>query len=105
MKTNLTNRFWNLCSADFLSPKDFLRHAVLIVLAFGVAHALGLREYTSFLNGTTGSVELGYEVSALLGLIYLLFYFATVLLVPILVLAALLASLWLKYHKLNPPLK
>jgi len=97
MKTSLTSRFWNLCSADFLSPKDFHRHGVLIVLAFGVAHAFGLREYTSFLNGTTGSMELGYELSALLGLIYLLLYFATVLLVPILTLAALLASLWLKY--------
>ena len=71
----------------------------MIVLAFGVAHAFGLREYTSFLNGTTGSTELGYELSALLGLIYLLLYFASVLLVPILLLAALLASLWFKYHK------
>ena len=102
MKANLANRFWNLCSADFLSPKDFVRHAVLIVLAFGVAHVFGLREYTSFLNGTTGSTELGYELSALLGLTYLLLYFATVLLVPILVIAALFASLWLKYHNPNP---
>ena len=99
------NRFWNFCSADFLSPKELIRHAVLIVLAFGVAHAFGLREYTSFLNGTTGSTELGYELSALLGLIYLLLYFATVLLVPILFLAALLASLWHKFHKSNLPLK
>lgn len=99
MKTNLANRFWNLCAADFLSPKDFLRHAALIVLAFSVAHAFGLREYTSFLNGTAGSVELGYELSALLGLIYILLYFATVLLVPILILGALLASLWLKHCK------
>jgi len=102
MKPTLANRFWNLCAADFLSPKDFVRHALLIVLTFGVAHAFGLREYTSFLNGTTGSMELGFELSALLGLIYLLLYFATVLLVPILVLAALLASLWLKYKRSNP---
>jgi len=102
MKTNRSNRFWNLCAADFLSPKDLLRHAVLIVLTFGLAHAFGLREYTSFLNGTTGSTELGYELSALLGLIYLSLYFATVLLVPILVLAAPLASLWLKFHEPNP---
>jgi phosphotransferase system glucose/maltose/N-acetylglucosamine-specific IIC component len=99
MKTNLANRFWNLCAADFLSPKDFLRHAVLIVVAFCVAHAFGLREYTSFLNGTAGSVELGNKLSAFLGLIYLLLYFATVLLVPILILGALLASLWLKHRQ------
>lgn len=87
-----------MCAADFFSPKDFLRHAVLIVLVFGVAHLLGLREYTSFLNGTAGSVDLGYELSALLGMTYLVLYFAVVLLAPILVLAACLVSLWLKYQ-------
>lgn len=101
MNKNLTRRFWDMCGADFFSPKDFIRHAVLIVLLFGVAHLLGLRAYTSFLNGTTGSVELGYELSALLGLIYLLLYFAVVLLVPILILAALLVSLWLKFQTHN----
>jgi hypothetical protein len=94
-----------MCGADFFSPKDFIRHAVLIVLLFGVVHLLGLREYTSFLNGTTGSVELGYELSALLGLIYLVLYFAVVLLVPILILAALLVSLWLKYQARIAPSK
>jgi phosphotransferase system glucose/maltose/N-acetylglucosamine-specific IIC component len=101
VKVNLSQRFWHVCGADFFSPKDFIRHAVLMVLAFGVAHLFGLREYTSFLNGTTGSVELGYELSALLGLVYLLLYFAVVLLVPILILAALSVRLWLKYQTRN----
>ena len=105
MKRNFTRRFWNMCSADFFSPKDFIRHAVLIALLFGVAHLVGLREYTSFLNGTTRSVELGYELSALLGLIYLMLYFAVVLLVPILILAALLVSLCLKFQTRNIPSK
>lgn len=98
MKYHLTRRFSDLCGADFFSPKDFIRHAVLIVFVFGVAHLFGLREYTSFLNGTAGSVELGYELSTLLGVTYLLLYFAVVLLVPILILAALLVSLWLKHQ-------
>jgi hypothetical protein len=98
VKKNFTRRFWDICAADFFSPKDFLRHAVLIVLAFGVAHLFGLREHTSFLNGTTGSVELGYELSTFLGMTYLGLYFAAVLLAPILVLAAGLVSLWLKYQ-------
>lgn len=94
-----------MCAADFFSPKDFLRHAVLIVLVFGVAHLFGLREHTSFLNGTTGSVDLGYELSTLLGMTYLVLYFAVVLLAPILVLAACLVSLWLKYQNRNSSLE
>lgn len=78
-----------------------MRHAVLIVILFGIAHLAGLREHTSFLNGTTGSLDLGYENSALLGLLYVLLYFAVVLLVPILILAALLSSLWLNARKLE----
>lgn len=101
MKKNISQRFWDMCGADFFSPKDFLRHAVLIVLGFGVAHLFGLREHTCFLNGTTGSVELGYELSTLLGMTYLVLYFATMLLAPILVLAACLVSLWLKYPTRN----
>jgi len=101
MKKSFTRRFWDMCGADFFSPKDFLRHAVLIVFVFSVAHLFGLREHTSFLNGTTGSVDLGYELSTLLGITYLVLYFAVVLLVPILVLAAGLVSLWLKYNASN----
>ncbi|MEK7780892.1 MAG: hypothetical protein AAB370_05265 [Verrucomicrobiota bacterium] len=105
MKKNLTRRLGDMCAADFFSPKDFLRHAVLIVLVFGVAHLFGLREHTSFLNGTTGSVDLGYELSTLLGMTYLVLYFAVVLLAPILVLAACLVSLWLKYQNRNSSLE
>jgi hypothetical protein len=98
VKKNLSRRFWDICGADFFSPKDFIRHAVLILFVFGVAHLFGLREYTCFLNGTAGSVELGHELSTLLGLTYLILYFAAVLLVPILILAALSVSLWLKHQ-------
>lgn len=99
MKPTFADRCWQLCAADFCSPKDFLRHAALILVLFAIAHLSGLRDHTSFLNGTTGSIELGHEISALLGLIYVLLYFAVVLLVPILILAAGLSSLWLKFHR------
>lgn len=101
MKKDSTRSLGDLCGADFFSPKDFLRHAILIILVFGVAHLCGLREHTSFLNGTTGSVDLGYELSTLLGMTYLVLYFAVVLLVPILVLAAGLVSFWLRHKACN----
>jgi hypothetical protein len=59
-----------------------------------VVHLAGLREFTSLLNGTIGSVELGWRLSAFLGLAYIFIYLAFVLLVPILLLAAVLLALW-----------
>ena len=85
-----------MCGADFFSPKDFIRHAVLIVLAFGVAHLFGLREYTSFLNGTAGPAGTDWETSAMLGVTYVLLYLACVLLVPTMLLAAGLLLVWQK---------
>lgn len=78
-------------SADFLSPKDLLRRSLLLLMLFAIAHLAGLRDFTSILNGTIGSVTLGWHLSVFLGLSYVLFYFAVVVLVPILGLAALLS--------------
>lgn len=94
MSGKLFDRFWKICAADFLSPKDFVRHAVLIVMVFGIVHLLGWRECTSVLNGTTGAPGMDMETALLLGIAYALLYFATVVLVPILLIAAGLLALW-----------
>lgn len=86
-----TRNFW---SADFLSAKDFLRHGVLMLLAFGVLHLMGLREFTSVLNGTIGTVDMNPDNAALLGILYVLFYLGAILLAPILFIAAGLLVLW-----------
>ena len=62
------------------SPGGFLVRALLVALAFGIVHVLGWREETRFLSGT--------PASALEGVLYLLAYFAFVLLAPTLVLGA-----------------
>ena len=87
-------RWWE---ADFCSPRDFVRHAVLIVIVFAVVHTCGLREHTSFLNGTGGSAGMDFETSALLGVSYVLLYLACVLLVPSMLLAAALLVGWQKW--------
>jgi hypothetical protein len=87
-------RWWD---ADLCSPKDFVRHAVLIVIVFAVAHLCGLREHTSFLNGTGGATGMDYQTSAMLGVAYVLLYLACVLLVPTMLLAALLLFVWQKW--------
>ena len=83
-----------LWRAKFLSPKDFVRRALVISLLFALAHLFGLKEFTSVLNGTTGSVALGWTTSALLGLTYVLLYVAFVLLVPIFLLTATILTAW-----------
>ena len=86
-----------LWRAEFCSPKDFLRRALVICVLFLIAHLAGLREFTSLLNGTTGSLELGRQLSVTLGLSYIVLYLAFILLVPILILAAIILALWLKF--------
>ncbi len=88
MNNSFWQRFRTLWRADFFSAKDFLIRVLLITIAFLVVHLAGLREFTSFLNGTTGSTELGWGISVLLGVIYIFFYLAFVLFVPTLLLAA-----------------
>jgi len=94
MNPALRARFSSLWRAEFLSPKDMVRHAVIIAVLYLVVHLAGLREFTSILNGTMGSPELGWTVSAFLGLAYIFAYLAFVLLVPILLLAATFLAVW-----------
>ena len=89
-----TDRLAALWRAKFFSPKDFVRRALIIALLFGVAHLFGLKEFTSILNGTTGSVALGWTTSVLLGLTYVFLYIAFVLLVPIFLLTAAILFVW-----------
>lgn len=78
--------------APFLSPKDLLQRALAIAVIFMILHLAGLREYTSVLNGTVGSVALGWKLSGFLAVIYILFYLGFVVLVPVMILAAII--LW-----------
>jgi UDP-N-acetylmuramyl pentapeptide phosphotransferase/UDP-N-acetylglucosamine-1-phosphate transferase len=80
--------------ADFLSPKDLLQRAGAISVIFSFLHLAGLREFTSILNGTVGSLALGWKLSAFLAVIYVLSYLAFVVLVPVLILAAMILLAW-----------
>jgi membrane protein implicated in regulation of membrane protease activity len=80
--------------AEFLSARDLLQRAGVISVLFLVAHLAGLREFTSVLNGTVGSVAAGWKFSGFLALIYILLYLAFVILVPVLVLAAIILAAW-----------
>jgi hypothetical protein len=90
--------------AEFLSPKDLLRHAVLIGVLFAVAHLAGLREFTTIVSGTLASPSLGVGVCALLGVGYMALYFGAVVLAPILLIAAGLLFAWEKVRGSSRPL-
>src|ERR1044071_9230864 len=87
-------RLWR---AEFLSPKDLIKRAILITIVFTIAHLAGLKEFTTVLNGTMGSIQLGFGISAFLGLSYIFLYLALVLLVPILALAAAMLLAWKRF--------
>ncbi len=98
MMRTLCNRLARLWRADFCSPKDFVRRALLITVTFLAVHLAGLREFTSILTGTAGSTKLGWGACAFLGLTYIVAYLAFVLLVPSLLLAAGLLVLWRRWR-------
>ena len=88
---NLTSKIRFLVKrTDVLSVAWLLQRAGAICLVFLIAHLVGWREYTSILNGTMGSLTLGWKLSAFLGVSYVVLYLAFVVVVPILVLAALI---------------
>ena len=89
--------------AEFLSARDMLQRAAVISVIFLVAHLAGFREYTGILNGTIGSLTLGWNLSAFLAVIYILFYLAFVVLVPVLVLAAILLTAWQRFRRKSSP--
>ena len=76
--------------AEFLSAKDLLQRAAAISGLFLAVHLAGFREFTGVLNGTIGSLALGWNLSAFLAVIYIVFYLAFVVLVPISILAAVI---------------
>ena len=86
--------FWR---AELLSPRHLVGWAICISACYGLAHLAGLREFSSILNGTVGSVGLGWKISAFLGLVYIFLYLGLVLLVPTFLLTATLLVLWRRF--------
>jgi len=84
---------------QFLSARGFVFCAVLIAFLYAIVTIAGLREYTSILSGTVGSVRFGWQISALLGFGYIFVYLAFVLLAPILLIAAVLLWSWQKLRQ------
>lgn len=93
MKTifGLLQRVWK---AETFSPAAFLVRAAILSALYAISCAVGLREYTTFLSGTSGNVNMSWQTASTLGLIHLLLYLAFILLVPILLITSGLLAAW-----------
>ena len=86
-------------SGTFFSAKYLLLRALAIGVMFALVHLAGLREYTTFITGTTGNAEMSWRLSAFYGMLYLALYMGCVVVAPILILTALLLAVWERSRK------
>ena len=98
MKTlfGLLRRVWK---AGAFSPTAFVVRAVIIAVCYCVSELAGLREYTTFLSGTSANLNVSWQTAATLGLLHLLLYVAFILLVPVSLITAGLLLLWDKWRR------
>ena len=88
-------RIAQLFHVGIFTPKGFLIRALLICLAFLVCHLAGLREFTTFLSGTTATSTFAWSV--VLGVTYIFLYLAFTVGVPILILASAFLALYNRF--------
>jgi len=72
--------------------RGLIKRAAVLVGLYAIAGLAGLRQYTTFLSGTSADTTLQPDTVMRLGLLYLLLYFSFILLVPILLIAAALLA-------------
>lgn len=98
MKTLLgpLRRVWK---ADAFSPTAFVVRAIIIAVCYCLSELAGLREYTTFLSGTSANLNVSWQTAATLGLIHMLLYVAFILLVPVSIITASLLLVWNKWRR------
>jgi len=87
----LFRRVWK---AGAFSPTAFVVRALIILVLFCISELVGLKEYTTFLSGTSANLNLSWQTGATLGLIHLLLYVAFILLAPVSLITAGLLAVW-----------
>lgn len=92
--------FWSrqLVPSGILTPRGMLQRALGIVAVFAICHLVGWREYTTIISGTSPTGNPANFWSIVPGCIYAVIYFAMVIAMPILVIAAgllFVAEKWL----------
>ena len=86
--TDWKTTYRQIRALKWLSPGSFLLCAVTFAGVYLVLHLAGLRASTSVLCGTFAAERTDQIRGSFLAVIYILFYMATVIVAPILVIAA-----------------
>jgi len=79
--------------SPIFSPSGLIVRAMLVLFVFVVVSLLGFRAHTTLLSGTMPELFGSVEAGIFAGGVYMLFYFASVLMVPIAVIAAVFMAL------------
>ena len=82
-------KLFNPFKVRFFSAQSFLARGVLLLAVFAILHLLGLREYTSFISGTTSGSS-----GDLLGITYFLAYSLALFIAPVLLIAAVFMKIF-----------
>jgi len=98
----LLRRLWKV---EAFSPTALMVRAAVLTALYAVSCAAGLKEYTTFLSGTSPNVNLSWHTASTLGLIHLLLHFSFILLVPILLITAGLLAAWNRYFSRDAKLQ
>jgi hypothetical protein len=94
----MKRRWWHgLFYSRIFSPKGFLLRAAGLTAMFLVVHALGWRQYTSILCGMSPTGRPADPRATLFGAAYAGLYLVSVTLVPVLVLAAAIFFVLLRW--------
>jgi hypothetical protein len=75
--------------SPLLSPRGLLLRAAFMLLVFALLHLAGARDYTSIFSGTSPTGEPAGTGATLLAVVYAGSYLASVVLAPVMILAAL----------------
>ncbi|PKL42173.1 MAG: hypothetical protein CVV41_15460 [Candidatus Riflebacteria bacterium HGW-Riflebacteria-1] len=82
----------NPLKARFFSAWGFFSRGILIIAIYVILHLIGLREYTSFISGTTSG-----GAGDLLGITYFIAYSLAVFVAPVAIIAALFMKISARY--------
>ena len=92
-------RFWKilrpLLASSLFSPRGLLARAAVLLAVFGLFHLLGWRDDTRIFSGTS----LPYTPAVVCGVLYAAAYFSAVILCPIMILAAGINAVLLRFLK------
>jgi hypothetical protein len=84
----MKKKLQNFLRSPALSPAGLMVRAIFLLVLFAILHAMGFREYTSIISGTSPTGTPLQLLHVFIAILYAAFYFASVMLSPVLIIAS-----------------